>query len=218
VAERSNGWPQGEPPTSQRATSPPQPATDLAELVRAHHAAVYRYAYRLCGNATEAEDLTQQTFLIAIRKVHQVREADKACSWLLAVVRSCFLKSIRKLRPVAVGGLEETPEGQDLTPELDEVDRERLTAAVADLPDEFRVVVLMFYFEELSYKEIASELEIPIGTVMSRLSRAKGHLRRKLAAVRHANHPLTPNPSPTRGEGNQNGNGVGKTAPLRVNP
>jgi RNA polymerase sigma-70 factor (ECF subfamily) len=194
----------------------------LAELVRAHHAAVYRYAYRLCGNATEAEDLTQQTFLIAVRKVHQVREAERACSWLLAVVRSCFLKSLRKLRPVAVGGLEEQPETTDETPEVDEVDRERLTAALADLPGEFRVVVLMFYFEELSYQEIASELEIPIGTVMSRLSRAKGHLRRRLGC------PLTPNPSPARGEGNQggtlrvpsasNGNGVGRTPPARVNP
>ncbi len=215
MAERSKGQPDGGPTASQRTISSQPQAADVAELARAHHAAVYRYAYRLCGNATEAEDLTQQTFLIAVRKVHQVREAERACSWLLAVVRSCFLKSIRKLRPVAVGGLEEEPEQADLAPEIDQVDRERLTAALADLPGEFRVVVLMFYFEELSYQEIASELGIPIGTVMSRLSRAKGHLRRRFG------RPLTPGPSPARSEGNgraSNGNGVGRTPPARVNP
>jgi RNA polymerase sigma-70 factor (ECF subfamily) len=214
VADRSQGLPEGGPQASQR-TNPsgpvqPRPVADLAELVRAHHAAVYRYAYRLCGNATEAEDLAQQTFLIAVRKVHQVREAERACSWLLAVVRSCFLKSLRKLRPIAVGGLEEEPETADETPELDEVDRERLSAALADLPGEFRAVVLMFYFEELSYQEIASELEIPIGTVMSRLSRAKGHLRRRLGSEKVVGTLRVPSAS--------NGNGVGRTPPARVNP
>jgi RNA polymerase sigma-70 factor (ECF subfamily) len=112
---------------------------------------------------------------------------------------------------VAVGGLEEAPEGQDETPELDEADRERLTAAVADLPDEFRVVVLMFYFEELSYQEIAGELEIPIGTVMSRLSRGKGHLRRKLETQKVAGTLRVPSAAST-------GNGVGRTPSARVNP
>lgn len=218
---------------AERSNGPQQPCADLAELARAHHAAVYRYAYRLCGNATEAEDLTQQTFLIAVRKVHQVREADRACSWLLAVVRSCFLKSIRKLRPVAVGGLEQEPEQTELAPELDEVDRERLTTALADLPGEFRVVVLMFYFEELSYQEIASELEIPIGTVMSRLSRAKGHLRRKLVSETSngkgscvstmggcvsTDTVVTQSSDITRQTPASNENGVGRTPPARVNP
>src|SRR5436853_281024 len=76
-----------------------QPAVDLPALVREHHAAVYRYACRLCGCPTEAEDLTQQAFLIAHQKLHQLREADRARSWLLAVMRSCFLKSVRKARP-----------------------------------------------------------------------------------------------------------------------
>lgn len=205
MAERSLGPADGGPSGSG------QPAADVAALARAHHAAVYRYAYRLCGNATDAEDLTQQTFLIAVRKLHQLREAERACSWLLAVVRSCFFKSIRKSRPVPAGGLElEIDEAAD-TPEIDEVDRERLAAALSDLPDEFRLVVLMFYFEELSYQEIAGELEIPIGTVMSRLSRAKGHLKKKLGS-------LLPNrPAVGRIATASNGNGVGKTPPARVN-
>ena len=112
-------------------------AVDLADLAIAYHAAVYRYAYRLCGSPTDAEDLTQQTFLIAQRKLHQLRQAERACAWLLAVVRTCFLKSIRKARPVPVANLEfVSDEESDKTPEFDEIDREQLTAALAELPDE----------------------------------------------------------------------------------
>jgi RNA polymerase sigma-70 factor (ECF subfamily) len=167
----------------QRADGLP-PAAELPALIVAHHAAVYRYACRLCGCPTEAEDLTQQTFLIAHERLHQLREPERACSWLLAVVRSCFLKSIRRTRPVAAATIElDVQTIADETPEVDEIDREQLCRALAELPDEFRVVVLMFYFEELPYQQIAEELELPIGTVMSRLSRAKGRLRRKLAAA-----------------------------------
>ena len=68
---------------------------------------------------------------------------------------------------------------------LDEtaVDPELLQAALIELPDEFRMPVVLFYFEDLSYKEIADRLGAPIGTVMSRLSRAKGYLRRRLSAT-----------------------------------
>ena len=156
-------------------------AIDLPSLVAAHHAAMYRYAYRLSGCAAEAEDLTQQAFLIAQRKLHQLRETERAGAWLFAVLRSCFLKSLRRQRPTTAAALNlEVEQFAGPTPAVDEFDRERLAAALADLPDEFRLVVLMFYFEELSYQEIAEQLEIPIGTVMSRLSRAKGHLRKRL--------------------------------------
>jgi RNA polymerase sigma-70 factor (ECF subfamily) len=154
---------------------------DFSALVVAHHAALYRYAYRLCGCAAEADDLTQQAFLVAQQKLHQLREADRAAAWLFAVLRSCFLKSLRRQRPANAATLNlEVEQFAGPTPEVVEIDRERLAAALADLAEEFRLVVLMFYFEELSYQEIAEQLEIPIGTVMSRLSRAKGHLRRRL--------------------------------------
>ena len=65
-------------------------------------------------------------------------------------------------------------------PSEDDIDRERLQAAINELSDEFRVVLVMFYFEECSYREIAQSLDVPMGTVMSRLARAKGHLRAKL--------------------------------------
>jgi RNA polymerase sigma-70 factor (ECF subfamily) len=157
------------------------PLVDFPALIVAHHAALYRYAYRLCGCAAEADDLTQQAFLVAQQKLHQLREADRAGAWLFAVLRSCFLKSLRRQRPANAATLNvEVEQFAGPTPAASDIDRERLAAALADLPDEFRLVVLMFYFEELSYQEIAEQLEIPIGTVMSRLSRAKGHLRRRL--------------------------------------
>lgn len=199
---------------SRNQSAPDLAAPDLTGLVRAHHAAVYRYACRLCGCPVEAEDLTQQTFLIAHRKLHQLREAEKACSWLLAVVRTCFFKSIRKSRPVAANVIDLNVDEVAETPEVDEVDREQLAAAMAELPDEFRLVVLMFYFEELTYQEIAAELEIPIGTVMSRLSRGKSHLRRRLAPKGDEaglTTDLKPSAKPASEE-----NGVGRTSPARV--
>src|SRR5690349_15964351 len=75
-------------------------AADFTALVLTHHAAVYRYACRLCGSPTDAEDLTQQAFLIAQQKLQQLREPQRACAWLLTVLRSCFLKSVRKMRPL----------------------------------------------------------------------------------------------------------------------
>ena len=100
-------------------------APNLEAVVVAHHAAVYRYACRLCGCPTEAEDLTQQTFLIAQRKLHQLREAERAGGWLLAVLRSCFLKSIRKLRPTPSDNMEWAVANEtDETPPLEEIERD----------------------------------------------------------------------------------------------
>jgi RNA polymerase sigma-70 factor (ECF subfamily) len=186
---------------------------DLNALIVAHHAVVYRYACRLCRCPTEAEDLTQQTFLIAQQKLHQLREAERACGWLLAVVRSCFLKSLRKLRPTPAQDADLAVEQiADETPEIEQIDREELHAALAELPDEFRVVLLMFYFEELSYQEIAEQLDVPIGTVMSRLSRAKGHLRQRLAPP----EPSPPNVVPPPRSASTHGGA--KPAPLRATP
>lgn len=171
---------------------PKSPATDpFRAIVAAHYQAVYRYAYRLCGGEADAEDLTQQTFLIAQHKLHQVRDVTKLQAWLFAVVRSCFRKSLRRQRPVAAVNLElDVDEVPEHRPHASGLDQEDLRRALQDLPDEFRLIVLMFYFEELSYAEIARRLDLPIGTVMSRLSRAKGRLRQAFA------EPPSPPPPP----------------------
>jgi RNA polymerase sigma-70 factor (ECF subfamily) len=165
---------------------------DIVSLVTEHHAALYRYAYRLTGSMHEAEDLSQQTFLTAQQKLGQLRGSDRALGWLFAILRTCYLKSIRKRRPFTEGSIDfdlaevpdeslgEEPGDAGLDLEGTIIDGERLQAALNELPDEFRLVLVMFYFEELSYREIAARLELPTGTVMSRLSRAKGHLRLRL--------------------------------------
>lgn len=158
-----------------------QATISIGQLVQDHHREVFRYAYRLVGRVPDAEDLTQQTFLIAQQKIGQIRDPRKASHWLMAVVRNCFLKSLRKRRPTLAAGPElehvsvEPPGAQD-------VDSELLQAALNELPDQHRLILVMFYFDELSYKEMASELEVPMGTVMSRLARAKVRLRELLMA------------------------------------
>ena len=173
--------------TGQTAAGPPSEPADRAvlqiqQLVRDHYQSVYRYAYRLSGSAVDAEDLTQQAFLIAQQKLHQVRDVEKVDRWLFVVLRSCFLKSHRRQRPIAAAVIElnvdEIP--ARITDAENDMDQERLQAAIDDLPDNFRLVVMMFYFEQLSYKEIAAALDVSIGTVMSRLSRAKGRIRQRL--------------------------------------
>jgi RNA polymerase sigma-70 factor (ECF subfamily) len=172
---------------ANRADSPAGDAVSLPDLIREHAGPLYRYAFRLAGQASDAEDLVQQTFLIAQQKLHQVRESSRASAWLFAVLRSCFLKARRKPQPqsLSTSGDDQFPlaelaeqESGDATDAW--LDREALQLALSELPDEFRIIVLMFYFEELSYKEIAEQLDIPIGTVMSRLSRGKAHLRKRL--------------------------------------
>lgn len=162
-------------------TAPETCRLNIQTLVHEFHGPVFRYCYRLVGTVADAEDLAQQTFLIAQQKLHQVREPDKVDRWLLRIARSCFLKECRKRAPVSAGSIElevdEIPaaheHGSDIDPQL-------LQQAIDRLPAEFKVVLTMFYFDELSYKEIAAQLELPMGTIMSRLSRAKSRLRAHL--------------------------------------
>jgi RNA polymerase sigma-70 factor, ECF subfamily len=159
----------------------PDSTTSIRQIVEQYYSTIYGFVYRLSGSSADAEDLTQQTFMIAHQKLHQVREQDKINRWLYTIARSCFLKSRRRKRPSAAANFEldidEIPERLvDDSP----FDEERLRNALDQLGDDFRIIVTMFYYEELSYKEIAEQLSIPMGTVMSRLARAKGHLRKAL--------------------------------------
>lgn len=149
----------------------------LEQLIREHYAAVYRFVRRLSGSEADAEDLTQQTFLAACRKREQLRDADRARSWLLTIARRCFLKSRE-----AMGESLPEPEAIPETPVLEnlELDEERLQAALGALPETYRTPVLLFYFEDMSYQEIADFLGAPLGTVMSRLARGKAFLRARL--------------------------------------
>jgi RNA polymerase sigma-70 factor, ECF subfamily len=166
-----------------------QSVPDVAQLVAKHHQAVYAYAYRLAGSVHDAEDLSQQVFLVAQRKMGQLRNMDSAKAWLFAILRNCFLKDRMRRRPALAVDLPLNMETFPSSPPREGVERDRLQDALDRLPDGFRLVVVMFYFEECSYRQIAERLEIPIGTVMSRLARAKGHLRSMLFESEHGPRP-----------------------------
>ena len=158
----------------------------VVQLVAEYHARLYRYAYRLSGSAADAEDLVQQAFLIAHQKLDQLRDAECASGWLHTVLRNCYLKGCRKSLGLPLSELDVSTLPAE--PPADPVDSEALQSAIGTLDPDFKVVVLMFYFEEKSYREIADELGIPLGTVMSRLSRAKAHLRERLAVQQPGDH------------------------------
>jgi len=154
---------------------------EIQRLIDDHLDAVYRYAYRLTGTVHDGEDLTQEVFLLAQERLDQLRDTDRARGWLFTILRNSFLKMVRRTQPVSATNLGMNLEAVPTEKEnAQAVDSEELQAAIDELPAEFRVVVAMFYFEECSYREIAKKLDLPIGTVMSRLARAKGHLRSKL--------------------------------------
>lgn len=149
----------------------------LAELIDRHYALVYRYAYRLTGSVADAEDLTQQTFLQAQAKWDQLRDPAAAKNWLCTITRNLYLHAQRTaVRPVS---LELAPEPR-VVEYPEEIDAQSLQSALNELPEDFRTPLILFYFQEFSYKEIAAQMNIPLGTVMSRLARAKEALRRRL--------------------------------------
>lgn len=156
-----------------------EPSIEL--LIQENYVVLYRYAYRLTGSQCDAEDLTQQSFLTAHSKLHQLRDSKAARGWLFQILRTAFFRLCRKRRPVLEVDTEF--EMAAVVGELNDeqpFDLECLQQRLEELPDGYRMVILMFYFEEKSYEAIATELDIPIGTVMSRLSRAKAHLRLRI--------------------------------------
>ena len=157
------------------------PKHSIEALVEAHYAALYCYAYRLSGSSQEAEDLTQETFCLVHRKLDQLRDETRAKAWLFSILRNAYLhrlRSSKKEKQVPLDGIGEVAER---SPEpLPIVDSAQLQKALDELPEAFRTPVILFYFEEFSYRDIAEQMDVPLGTVMSRLARAKTFLRQRL--------------------------------------
>jgi RNA polymerase sigma-70 factor, ECF subfamily len=172
---------------------------DIETLVAEHGPVLYRYAYRLTGSAADAEDLTQQVFLTALTKLDQLRDPAAARAWLCSVLRRAYMRSQRRPRPQPAANLDVDVNllAVDVPQEL-AFDGEELQHAIDDLPDDYKVVLVGFYFEDCSYKELAERLELPIGTVMSRLSRAKGYMRTQLLRTEAT---CEPNKARTTGNG-----------------
>jgi RNA polymerase sigma-70 factor (ECF subfamily) len=167
------------------------PETDserFEQAVLPHLDAAYNLARWLVRNNDQAEDLVQESFLRALKGFQGFRGGD-ARSWLLAIVRNaCFswLRSNRR-QELAVEFDEgvHTPEGETLSAEgllIAQASRELVESALAELPAEFGEALVLRELEGLSYKEIGDIAGVPVGTVMSRLARARARLAGVLAA------------------------------------
>jgi RNA polymerase sigma-70 factor (ECF subfamily) len=151
------------------------------KLVDEHYRPLYRYAYRLSGCAVEAEDLTQETFCKAQMSLSQLRDMSKVKPWLFRILRNVYLQKSRQTKIKPMTFLENMTEVPDRVAEPPgDIDSEQLQSVLNELPEVFRTPIVLYYFEEFSYRDIAEQMDLPIGTVMSRLARAKAHLRARL--------------------------------------
>jgi len=155
----------------------------IHDLVESHYASLYRYAYRLSGKGAEAEDLTQEAFCQAQQKLGQLRDPERSRNWLFAILRNLYLHRLRATKKDAALSLDSIGEIADRVAEpLPEIEPHKLQEALNDLPEMFRTPIILFYFESFSYRDIAEQMELPIGTDMSRLARAKAFLRTRLVS------------------------------------
>jgi RNA polymerase sigma-70 factor (ECF subfamily) len=183
-----------------RDASAEEVKTIVGELARRHHRAVVGFIHGIVNDGTVAEDLAQEAFVRVYRHAREWEEgAAKFTTWLFTIARNLSLNEIRdrKKRPklaldgksendsqdglgASVPAAGETPLAQVARKDVAEVVRR----AVMELPDGFRQVLVLCDLEQLSYEECAEALSIPIGTVRSRLSRARGHLSDRLRAAK----------------------------------
>ena len=158
-------------------------------LVDQHYGALYRFGLSLAGNADAASDLVQQTFFLWAEKGHQLRDPSKAKSWLFTTLYREYLGTYRRAVNHPQVELDDTTgELPAIEPEVfANVDCSAVVTALAGLDEVFRAPLTLFYLQDVSYKEIAEILDVPIGTVMSRLSRGKEQLRVKLTDATASN-------------------------------
>jgi RNA polymerase sigma-70 factor (ECF subfamily) len=147
------------------------------DVVESHYRNLYLFALSLAQNEADASDLVQQTFSIYARKGHQLRDGSKVKTWLFTTLRREFFAIRRRAERFS-----DEPPDEATTPDLSEerlsvLDGESVLSALAQLPMEYREPLTLFYLEDHSYHQIAEILDIPMGTVMSRLSRGKAKLR-----------------------------------------
>jgi RNA polymerase sigma-70 factor (ECF subfamily) len=110
-----------------------------------------------------------------------LRDVTRARAWLFAILRNAYLHKVRDRKTENALSLDDIGDVPDRVPDpLPAIDPRRLQEALNELPECFRTPVILFYFEDFSYRDIADQMEIPIGTVMSRLARAKSSLKNRL--------------------------------------
>jgi len=169
------------PPTSTPTYEDPVPG--VQEVFDAYHASLYRFAYGLARQEADASDLVQEAFFRYARSGVVLRDPAQARAWLFTTLHRLFLRQLDRSRR------EPFQEGENLDSEPDptepdlprDLDAQRALAALGELEEKYRAPLTLFYLHEIPYREIAAVLELPIGTVMSRISRGKS----RLAAIYH---------------------------------
>lgn len=168
-----------------------------------HLDTLYRVALRLTGESAAAEDLVQDTMLRALRAWSSFRPGSNARAWLVTILRNQFINGWRSQRRAPTGvdmdALPEPADPADPDPEgrfFSELVDEEVLQAVDELPDEFREVLVLSDMEGLPYADIATTLSIPVGTVKSRLFRARRILQGRLRRYAESTGLITPTETP----------------------
>jgi len=156
----------------------------FSELVRVHAQGVLNVVYRMCGDILTAEDAAQETFIRAWQNLPNYRPQMHLRSWLYRIAFNAGMDMLRKNRRIHPDNIDEMPltNGEPgLESLVSQQERANLVQkAISSLPDASRAVLVLREYEGLSYQEISSTLDIPVGTVMSRLNYARKLLKSKL--------------------------------------
>jgi RNA polymerase sigma-70 factor (ECF subfamily) len=155
--------------------------TDTRKTLEQKRARLYRLAYAWCHNAALADDLVQDTLTKALQKAGQLRDQNAQDAWLFSILANCYRDHFRRTRDM--DDIDDVELSHDLSPETETMRDQvvdRVRAAIARLPEGQRQVVTLVDLEGFSYVEVAQILQIPSGTVMSRLCRARAALKTML--------------------------------------
>lgn len=155
---------------------------DFQDLVDEHYQALYRFAYSMAKSADRAADLVQQTYCIWAQKGHQLNDRTKAKTWLFTTLYREYLGQARRMARFSDTEIGEL-ENQLPSDEPDahrQMDAKRAVEILQRLEEIYRAPLTLFYLQQHSYKEIAEILDVPMGTVMSRISRGKELLRNQM--------------------------------------
>jgi RNA polymerase sigma-70 factor (ECF subfamily) len=151
-------------------------------VVELYYEPLYKFAFSLARTEADACDLTQQTFYVWATKGHQLRDQNKAKTWLFTTLHRAFLQSRRRETRFPHESLHESEEQLPAAEPVmaHAMDWEQVLNALGQIDENYQAAVALFYLEDCSYKEIADILEVPIGTVKSRLARGLGQLKKIL--------------------------------------